>query len=81
MSEHIEHIARALIRMGDDVLLARTKGADNTFLPGGHIEFGESAEGALIRELQEELGLIAVVQNFRGAVEHTFEQKENRNVN
>lgn len=43
--------------MEKKVLLAQAIGEKNTFLPGGHIEFGESAKDALVREIEEELGL------------------------
>lgn len=54
------------------VLLAHQKGANNTFLPGGHIEAGESAESALVREVEEEIGRKATVKKFFGAVEHLW---------
>lgn len=55
--------------MNGKVLLAHQKGADNTFLPGGHVKFGEKAEAALIRELAEETGEQALIRRFIGAVE------------
>jgi len=60
------------------VLLCHTKGAANTFLPGGHIEFGESARESLRREIAEELGVPCRVGRFLGVVEHTFRQKGRR---
>ncbi|MHB1395098.1 MAG: NUDIX domain-containing protein [Clostridia bacterium] len=50
-------IVRAVIISDYHILLAHQKGADNTFLPGGHIEIGESAVAALKREVREELDL------------------------
>jgi len=58
-------IARAVILNGDSVLLARQKGMSNTFLPGGHINIGESAVTALKREIYEELGLELDVEGYR----------------
>ena len=55
------------------ILLAREIGAANTFLPGGHVEPGESAPVALRRELLEEIGLTAEVVGFLGAVENHWE--------
>ncbi|WP_223308689.1 NUDIX domain-containing protein [Bacillus thuringiensis] len=52
----------------------QARGYTNTFLPGGHIEFGESAKDALIREIQEELGIKCTVNNFLGLVEHKWEK-------
>lgn len=54
------------------VLLARVRGYSNTFLPGGHIEFGESAKDALKREIEEELGVSCAVGSFLGVVEHKW---------
>ncbi len=68
----IEIIARAAITAGRHILLARKKGAPHTFLPGGHVEFGEAASSALARELQEELGIAMEVGRFLGAVEHAW---------
>ncbi|NVK75966.1 NUDIX hydrolase [Marinomonas sp. CT5] len=39
------------------VLCVRTKGKDKFYIPGGKIDQGESAKAALIREIQEELGV------------------------
>jgi len=69
-------IARALILKVNQVLLAHQKGADNTFLPGGHVEFSESAIGALKREIYEELGVDLVIEKFLGCVEADWEDAE-----
>jgi len=66
-------IARAVILNDDHVLLARQKGMSNTFLPGGHINIGESAAAALKREIDEELGLELDVEGYLGAVEAGWE--------
>ena len=63
---------RGILVVGDNVLLARRIGAHNTYLPGGHIERGEAAESALVREIYEEIGKKATVKKFIGAVEHVF---------
>ncbi len=42
------------------------------YLPGGHIEFQESAENALIREIKEETGLDAEIEQFLGIIEHAW---------
>jgi 8-oxo-dGTP diphosphatase len=63
------YLVRGAIFVDGKVLLAHQIGADNTFLPGGHIELGESAELALVREIAEEIGQEAVVKRFIGAVE------------
>lgn len=63
------YLARGVVFADGKILLAHQKGAGNTFLPGGHIAFGEPAEAALIREIEEEIGKTAKVRQFIGAVE------------
>ncbi len=72
MSFH--YLARAIIVSNGQILLAHQKGAAYTFLPGGHIEFGERAELALVREIAEEIGMLASVQRFVGAVEGFYDE-------
>lgn len=69
------HLARGIFIKDKKVLLAKAEGYNNTFLPGGHIEFGESAKEALVREIVEELGIESIVVNFIGLVEHKWEKK------
>ncbi len=69
----IEYITRAIIEKDGRVLLCHGKGKENWFFPGGHIEHGESARMALIRELKEELGTVGHVIKFLGASENKFE--------
>lgn len=71
----IETIVRGVACVDGLVLLCRSRGAANTYLPGGHIDFGESARVALKREIREELGLDCTVGRFLGGAEHTFVQK------
>lgn len=70
----IETIARGIAVRGGKVLLCRTKGAANTYLPGGHIEFGEKGREALERETMEELGLESKAGAMVGVVENSFTQ-------
>ncbi len=77
------YIARGLCVANDCVLLAKDVNATNTFLPGGHIEFGENAMDALEREILEEIGVVAHARGFVGAVEHFYESggAENHEIN
>lgn len=78
MSKEIEILARGVLVRSGHVLLCHNRKKKNYFLPGGHIEFGESARGALRREICEETGLKNTVGRFLGASEHTFKYKGKR---
>lgn len=73
--DEIEVIARGVCIKGGKVLLCHSKGAPNTYLPGGHVEFGENARESLRREMKEEMGLSFTVGRFLGAVEHAYRRK------
>ena len=74
---HIHLIARGLLLHGDNVILCRVKDAKWFFLPGGHIEDGESAKVALLRELREEIGEGNYnITSFVGVCENIFPLKE-----
>ena len=70
----IESIARGVCIKDGKLLLCRAKGGKSTYLPGGHIEFGETGRVALVREVKEELGVDASVGVFLGAHENSFLQ-------
>ncbi len=74
----IETIARGVCVVDGKVLLCRGKGLNSTYLPGGHIEFGEKGAEALVREMKEETGLDAVAGKLLGVVENSFMQKGQR---
>ena len=70
---YIEVIVRALILRTNKILLCRRVDRDYWFLPGGHVEWGESAQYALARELKEELDVAFKKFTFIGATENFFE--------
>jgi 8-oxo-dGTP diphosphatase len=70
----IELIARGLCRRGDRILLCKSIKNNYLYLPGGHIEFGETAAAALAREFMEETGEVAAAGNLALVHEHFFRQ-------
>lgn len=70
----IENIARGVCVVGGKVLLCRPKGGAYSYLPGGHIEFGEKGCEALVREVHEEMGLDSKAGDLLGVVESQFVQ-------
>lgn len=74
MDNHIQVISRAVI-IDDGHLLLTHNVAGNyyTYLPGGHVELGETSAQAVLRELAEELGVTnAHVTRFLGMHECTW---------
>lgn len=76
---HIHFLARAfLLDENGRVVLCRVNGSKSFFLPGGHIEDGESGRAALLRELNEELGVNKYeVCELIGICEHVFPNGNN----
>ena len=71
----IENIARGVCVVDGHVLLCRPANGGYTYLPGGHIEFGEKGAEALAREVKEELGIESSVGELLGVVESSFVQR------
>jgi 8-oxo-dGTP pyrophosphatase MutT (NUDIX family) len=71
----IHVIARAVIIQEDRILMCHTQDMNPNyyFLPGGHVEVGESAEVAVLRELREEGGITGNIKKFLGCFEHSFD--------
>lgn len=74
----VETIARGVCIADGKVLLCKAKGGNTTYLPGGHIEFGETGAQALVREIHEELGVESKCGEFLGVVENAFLQHGRR---
>lgn len=70
----IEVIARGVCVVDDKILLCQGKKSGIAYLPGGHVEFQETARQALVREIQEELGQSSTAGDYLGTCEHQFLQ-------
>ena len=75
---HIELIARGVLIRGSKILLCRNIKGGYSYLPGGHVEFGEPASLSLAREVTEETGLRAQVGGMLLCSEHTFQTGKGR---
>jgi len=75
---HIHIIGRAIILIHHNVLLARDRIEGHVYPPGGHVEYGESAHDAIIREASEEFGGEITVGPFLGAIEHAFDYQSEK---
>lgn len=77
MNKKFELIVRGACLCNGMLLLCRNRKVGNVYLPGGHIELGESADDALKRELSEELAVEASTTQFLGVAESRFVQAGN----
>ncbi len=75
LPSRIETIARCLILHGSHVLLCRDLKGGYSYLPGGHVEPGETAMDAVQRELLEETGASIGAGEVLLVAEHLFVQR------
>jgi len=76
-----ELIVRIVVRKSDKVLLCKNKEHGHYFLPGGHVEFGDSLEQTIYKEMNEELGLLKsdiVNISFNNYLEGSYLSKEEK---
>ena len=75
-SKSVRYVVAALILRGDEVLICQRRPDQAMALkwefPGGKMEPGESTEEALIRELEEELGIRATIGTLVAHVRHGY---------
>ncbi|MBN8827773.1 MAG: NUDIX domain-containing protein [Sphingobacteriia bacterium] len=76
MMDSIHIITRAIITSNNHLLVCfdprRPQNDIYYYLPGGHVEHGESVETSVIRELKEETGFEFTIEKFLGVFEHYF---------
>ncbi len=75
---NIETITRGVCVRDGHILLCQPAKGGRAYLPGGHIEFGESAREALQREILEEMGLVSNAGQFLAVSENAFDQHGER---
>lgn len=78
MASQVEVIVRGLAVRDGKVLVCRNDRDGYCYLPGGHVEFGESARDAMKREFAEEAGASLDVGEFAIATEEVFECRGKR---
>ena len=68
----IEIVVRGVCLSHGHVLVCRNVSRSNLYLPGGHVEWGESSPAALRREWREELGADCTPGRFLGVLEQRY---------
>jgi 8-oxo-dGTP diphosphatase len=76
MAKNPLRVVAAIIRKGDEILIARRYAGDGPEggkweFPGGKIEPGERPEDALVREINEELGIVVKAGEPYATIPHT----------
>jgi len=71
----IHLLGRVALISNGHILLAHGIGAENTFLPGGHVEYNEAVKNVILRELREEFDGEVQIKEFIGVIEQSFEYR------
>ncbi|MBR3583037.1 MAG: NUDIX domain-containing protein [Kiritimatiellae bacterium] len=68
----IEIVVRGVCISNARLLVCRNVARGNVYLPGGHVEWGETSPAALSREWREELGCDCTPGRFLGILEQRY---------
>lgn len=77
-NKNFEICVRGIIEHNNKILVAKDKGKNYYFFPGGHVDFEEKIEDALQRELKEELNISINEFFFVGVVENIYTEEGNQ---
>ena len=69
------YCARAIIEQDGKILLICVDDAPYYHLPGGHVEIGETSENAVLREVQEEVGIDVIIEKLALMNEQFYNKK------
>ena len=73
MANEIHNLSRGIIVRNNYLLVCKSERGNFVYLPGGHIEYHETAQEALVRELEEETGMTSfIITNYLGCIEYIF---------
>ena len=72
MPPAIEIVVRGVCISDSRLLVCRNVARGNLYLPGGHVEWGETSPRALSREWREELGCDCTPGRFLGIIEQRY---------
>lgn len=70
--------AHGVCRAGDSVLLVRDRRDATWGVPGGGVEWSEAPEATVVREFEEETGLVVVIDRLLGIHTNTFPSTSTR---
>ena len=77
-NERFNFRTAGVILCGDKALVHKAESNEFWALPGGRVELGESSETAIIREMEEEIGLFFQVVRPLWVLENFFDDQEKK---